>query len=215
MSWTQFFCENSEDYASVQSNSTTHQQQFLRTEYSPWCAISALNQGRPSQGWPIDFRSSGQIEQATKGQFVSVFGCRKEWACDEWYSDFAQLAQTQCDLLGHIIDWLRALSKRITVQRLVVQGEDPWMTADKLSKAARSLSPLPPSMFDIHWADKSNKVPGPIQSLWFTERRTDRCFQGSSIALLVCLIHIPVFTGSLQHWRLKTHQFRPAKKKYD
>jgi hypothetical protein len=54
--------------------------------------------------------------------------------------------------LGHIVDWLRTLSKRITTQYLVMEKEDPWMTADKLEKERRTRSTTPPSIFDIPWA---------------------------------------------------------------
>jgi hypothetical protein len=50
--------------------------------------------------------------------------------------------------LGHIVDWLRTLSKRIAIQHLVLQKEDPWMIADNLDKVRRPPSPVPPSIFD-------------------------------------------------------------------
>lgn len=89
-------------------------------------------------------------------QFVSFFSCEKR-AREEWYSDFAERAQTQYDLLGHIVDWLRTLSKRITTQHLVMEKEDPWMTADKLEKERRDRSTMPPSIFDIPWAKQLKK----------------------------------------------------------
>jgi hypothetical protein len=91
-------------------------------------------------------------------QFVSFFSCEKEGAREEWYSDFAQRAQNEYDLLGHLVDWLWTLSERITIQYLIVEKEDPWMTADKLEKARRPPSPVPPSIFDIPWANQSEKT---------------------------------------------------------
>ena len=88
------------------------------------------------QGWLIDYKSpSQQSEQPLPTQFISIFGCEKEGAREEWYRGFAERAQTQYELLGHSVDWLRTLSTRITIQHLVLEKEDPWMTADKLTKA--------------------------------------------------------------------------------
>jgi hypothetical protein len=81
-----------------------------------------------------------------------VFGCEKEGAREEWYSDFAHRSQTQYDLLGHIVDWLRTLSKEITIQCLRLENDDPWMTAEKHAKRDRLPSPVPPSIFDTPWA---------------------------------------------------------------
>ncbi|KAJ5488043.1 hypothetical protein N7530_002343 [Penicillium desertorum] len=56
---------------------------------------------------------------------VLMFGCEKEGAREEWYSDFAHYTQTQYNLLGHIVDWLRTLSKEITIQCLRLENDDP------------------------------------------------------------------------------------------
>lgn len=85
---------------------------------------------------------------------MSFLSCEKEGAREEWYSDFAQRTQIEYDLLGHIVDWLRTLSKRITNQYLLLEKEDPWMTADKMEKSSRPPPPVPPSIFDIPWAAK-------------------------------------------------------------
>ncbi|KAJ5542579.1 hypothetical protein N7461_008582 [Penicillium sp. DV-2018c] len=144
------------EYAFSLFKRTTQQQQQMQSIHSPWSAVKALSQGWLSRGMPIDDHnhfSSGQSEQSGTLQFVSIFGWEKEGAREEWYSDFTQRAQTQYDLLGHILDWLRTLSKHITIQRLRLENDDPWMTADKQAKRERPLSPVPPSIFDIPWAN--------------------------------------------------------------
>lgn len=91
-------------------------------------------------------------------QFISVFSCGKEGAREEWYCDFAKRAQTEYDLLGHIIEWLRAISTGISVRFVVLEEEDSWMTADKLEKdrlEKEASRVVPPSIFDIPWAKKS------------------------------------------------------------
>ncbi|GIJ83202.1 hypothetical protein Asppvi_001721 [Aspergillus pseudoviridinutans] len=99
---------------------TTHQQQILGGLYSPWSALIPR-----SQGWVIDHHSSSnQSEQTRTVQFISIFSCETEGAREEWSRDFAQRAQTEYDLLGHIVDWLRTLCKHITIQHLVLQKQD-------------------------------------------------------------------------------------------
>ncbi|KAJ5790797.1 uncharacterized protein N7518_007808 [Penicillium psychrosexuale] len=92
-------------------------------------------------------------------QSISIFECKKEGAREEWYSDFAKRAQTE--YVGHPVDWLRTLSTRISVQYMVFEMEDPWVTADKMEKdrvAAEQLEEerpeavVPPSIFDVPWA---------------------------------------------------------------
>ncbi|KAH8700095.1 hypothetical protein BGW36DRAFT_415267 [Talaromyces proteolyticus] len=145
--------DHSFEYAFSNYLTATHQQQFDQGLFSPWSAL--IPQG---QGWITDYHSlSDQSEQIKTDQFIAFFSCQKEGAREEWYHDFAQRAQTEYDLLGHIFDWLRTLSKRITIQQLVVQKEDPWMTADRLEKANRPPPPLPPSIFDIPWANQLKK----------------------------------------------------------
>ncbi|KAJ5405708.1 hypothetical protein N7465_006992 [Penicillium sp. CMV-2018d] len=137
------------------------------SEY-PWSAIKALSQGWPSQGRPIDnhyHSSSDQSKQTGTVQFVSVFGYEKEGAREEWYSDFSQRAQTQYDLLGHIVDWLRTLSKQITIQCLRLENDDPWMIADKQAKRERLPSPVPPSIFDTPWANNTKDGFWQVKSL--------------------------------------------------
>ncbi|KAJ5515190.1 hypothetical protein N7527_006750 [Penicillium freii] len=130
---------------------TTYQQQRTQSIHSPWSAIKALGQGWLSQGRPIDNHNhslSDQSKQTGTVQFVSVFSYEKEGTREEWYSDFTQRPQTQYDLLGHIVDWLRTLSKQITIQCLRLENDDPWMIADKQAKKERLPSPVPPSIFD-------------------------------------------------------------------
>lgn len=137
-----------------------------------------------SRGWVTNHKSpSNQSEQdRTILQFISVFSYEKEGAGEEWYNDFAQRAQTQYDLLGHIVDWIRTLSKRITIQRFALEKEDPWMTPLRWKKvrqlhppALRALlppsllpqstqsiperppSPPPPSIFDLPWAKRQGE----------------------------------------------------------
>jgi hypothetical protein len=59
-----------------------------------------------SRGWVTNHQSPlNQSEQDREIlQFVSMFVYKKEGAGEEWYNDFAQRAQTQYDLLGHIVD---------------------------------------------------------------------------------------------------------------
>ncbi|KAL4738259.1 hypothetical protein BDV11DRAFT_139264 [Aspergillus similis] len=140
-------------YAFSNYQATTRQEQVLGSLYSPWSAFMPR-----CQGWLFDYKSPPQqSEQPLPMQFISIFGCEKEGAREEWYHDFAERAQTQYDLLGHIVDWLRTLSTRITIQHLVLEKEDPWMTADKLAKRQRPPPPLPASIFDVPWARQSNK----------------------------------------------------------
>ncbi|KAL4975517.1 hypothetical protein BDW66DRAFT_151805 [Aspergillus desertorum] len=108
----------------------------------------------PGARWlsDYDYKSPPQQseqEQPLPVQFISIFECEREGAREEWYRDFAERAQTQYDLIGHIVDWLRTVSTRITFQHLVVEKEDPWMIADRLAKAQRPPSPLPPPIFDL------------------------------------------------------------------
>jgi hypothetical protein len=120
-----------------------------------------------SRGWV----SGKQTETVS---FIGTFCCHKEGAREEWYGDFAKRAQTEYDLLGHIVDWLRILSTSISVQYVVFEREDPWMTADKSEKyrlekeasriAAEKLEDerqaqavVPPSIFDLPWASNSEK----------------------------------------------------------
>lgn len=83
--------------------------------YSPWNAV-----GPQSEGWLID--------RPPLVQFVLVFASLKEGALEEWYSDFAQRAPTEYGRLGHVVDWLRTLSERITNRFVVFKKADPWMT---------------------------------------------------------------------------------------
>ncbi|KAJ5760398.1 hypothetical protein N7520_007554 [Penicillium odoratum] len=102
-------------------------------------------------------------------KFISLWHCNKEGARDEWYDDFATRAQTEYDLLGHIVDWLRIICTRISVQYVVFEKEDPWITAyklekdrlkkeaariakEKLEEQRRADAIIPPSIFDIPWA---------------------------------------------------------------
>lgn len=120
------------------------------------------------QGWLLndyDYKSPPQQSSQEQPlplpvQFISIFECGKQGARQEWYRDFAERAQTQYDLLGHIVDWMRTLSTRITIQHLVVQKEDPWMAADRLAKAQQRpppSPPLPPSIFDLPRARQASK----------------------------------------------------------
>ncbi|KAJ5143568.1 uncharacterized protein N7515_002355 [Penicillium bovifimosum] len=148
--------QRSFEYAFSLFKRTTHQQQQIQSIHSPWSAIKALSQGWLSQERPIDNHnrsSSDQSEQTGTSQFVSVFGCEKEGAREEWCSDFVERAQTQYDLLGHIVDWLRTLSKCITIQSLRLENDDPWMIADKQAKRDRLPPQVPPSIFDTPWAN--------------------------------------------------------------
>lgn len=116
---------------------------------------------------------------------MSVFTYEKKGAGEEWYNDFAQRAQTQYDLLGHIVDWIRTLSTRITIQRFALEKQDSWMTILKEEKARqtnppdllvllpplppvilpqsiqsipeRPPSPPPPSIFDLPWAKRQGE----------------------------------------------------------
>jgi hypothetical protein len=131
--------------------------------FSPYCSIIP-----DSQGWVPG-------KQAETVQFISIFRCDKVEAREEWYSDFAKRARTEYDLLGHIVDWLRTLATSISVQYVQMEMEDSWMTADKLKKdrlakeasriAAENLErerreeAEAPSIFDLPWANKSNKAP--------------------------------------------------------
>jgi hypothetical protein len=67
--------------------------------------------------------------------------CEREGANQEWYNDFAERAQTQYDLLGHIVDLIRTLTKSIENYYVVFEKEDPWMAADKREKSKR----IPPT----------------------------------------------------------------------
>ncbi|KAL5045880.1 hypothetical protein BDW71DRAFT_214829 [Aspergillus fruticulosus] len=144
-------------YAFSNYQATTRQTQVVGNLHSPWSAFMPRCQGWLSD---YDYKSPPQQseqEQPLPVQFISIFECEKEGAREEWYHDFAERAQTQYDLLGHIVDWLRTLSTRITIQHLVVEKEDPWMTADRLAKAQRPPPPLPPSIFDLPRARQANK----------------------------------------------------------
>jgi hypothetical protein len=132
-----------------------------------------------SCGWVTNHQSpSNQSEQdRTILQFVSIFSYEKEGAGEEWYNDFAQRAQTQYDLLGHIVDWIRTLSKRITIHRFALEKEDPWMTIPRWEKVRQSHPPAlrallpqstqsiperppwppPPSIFDIPWVNRQGE----------------------------------------------------------
>ncbi|KAJ6007413.1 hypothetical protein N7540_011389 [Penicillium herquei] len=146
------------DYAYCNYTHTTYQQHVQRTMFTPWCAIQPV-----SRGWVPG-------KQAETAQFISVFRCDKEGAREEWYNDFAKRARTEYDLLGHIVDWLRTLSTSISVQYVVLEMEDPWMTADKseknnlekeasriaaekLEEERRAQAVVPPSIFDLPWAN--------------------------------------------------------------
>ena len=158
----------SDQHANARFIRTTYQQQRTQSIHSPWSAIKALSQGWLSQGRPIDnhtHSSSDQSKRTGTVQFVSVFGYEKEGAREEWYSDFAQRAQTQYDLLGHIVDWLRTLCKQITIQCLRLENDDPWMMADKQAKRERLPSPVPPSIFDTPWANNSKDGFWQVKSL--------------------------------------------------
>ncbi|CAI7656869.1 unnamed protein product [Penicillium viridicatum] len=160
--------QRSFEYAFSLFKRTTYQQQRTQSIHSPWSAIKALSQGWLSQGRPIDnhnHSSSDQSKQTGTVQFVSVFGYEKEGARKEWYSDFTQRAQTQYDLLGHIVDWLRTLSKQITIQCLRLENDDPWMISDKHAKRDRLPSPVPPSIFDTPWANSSKDGFWQVKSL--------------------------------------------------
>lgn len=43
------------------------------------------------------------------------------------------------------------------MQYVVLEMEDYWMTADKLEKERRAQAVVPPSIFDLPWADDSKK----------------------------------------------------------
>lgn len=120
------------------------------SRHAPW---SALIPG--GQAWVINDLHSSSSDQRV--QFISIFSSDKRGAQEEWYSDFAQRAQTQYDLLGHIVDWLRTLSKRITIQYLVLEKDDPWIIADRLEKSRRPPSPVPRSIFDLPWVKNQSK----------------------------------------------------------
>ena len=120
------------------------------------------------QGWlPNNYDYKSPPQQSSQEQplplsvqFVSIFECAKQGAREEWYRDFAERAQTQYELLGHIVDWLRTLSTRITIQHFVVEKEDPWMAADRLARAQQRPPPppqLPPSIFDLPRARHGNR----------------------------------------------------------
>lgn len=116
------------------------------------------------QGWVVRLQdSSFDIhEPETVRQFMSYFNCEKEeGARKEWYGDFAQRAQTEYELLGHIVDCIRTVCTRITSHYLVMEKEDDWMIADKLKreeeKANKPPSPAPKSIFDLSWAKPPKK----------------------------------------------------------
>ncbi|KAJ5259368.1 hypothetical protein N7478_012349 [Penicillium angulare] len=93
-----------------------------------------------------------------------------EGTWEEWYIDLTTRARTEYDLLGHIVGWLRTVSRSLNVQYIVFEEEDSWRTSDKLEKqkleeAARITAEkleeqrradavVPPSIFDIPWANK-------------------------------------------------------------
>lgn len=137
-----------------------------------------------SRGWVTNHQSPLNQSEQDRAilHFVSIFGYEKEGAGEEWYNDFAQRAQTQYDLLGHIIDWIRTLSKRITIQRFALEKEDHWMTILRWEKVRQSHppelrallppslllqstqsiperppSPPPPSIFDLSWANRQDE----------------------------------------------------------
>ncbi|KAI9370339.1 hypothetical protein BJX61DRAFT_515858 [Aspergillus egyptiacus] len=164
--------QRSFEYAFSLFKRTTQQQQRIQSIHSPWSAIQALSQGWMSPGRPDDnhkpnHSSSDENKQTRTVPFISVFGCEKEGARQEWYSDFAQRARTQYDLLGHIVDWLRSLSKDITIQCLRLEKDDPWMTADKRAKAERQRqpAPVPRSIFDVPGGNNANDGFWQVKSL--------------------------------------------------
>ncbi|KAJ5114213.1 hypothetical protein N7456_002747 [Penicillium angulare] len=150
------------EYAHFNYGSTTHQQHIPRSQFGPWSAIIPY-----SQGW-VPGKEPGTM------QYMSSLGSNKEGAREEWYSDFANRAQTEYDLLGHIVDWVRALSTCISVQYVVPEPEDPWVnpapnslenhilgkelewTPDKLRKEQPADAVVPRHIFDLPWAKHSD-----------------------------------------------------------
>ncbi|OKL57762.1 hypothetical protein UA08_06886 [Talaromyces atroroseus] len=133
------------DNFSLQTERTTAQHQIQRQPYGPYNAFMPKG-----QGWVVRHQdSSFDIhEPETVRQFMSYFNCEKEeGARKEWYGDFAQRAQTEYELLGHIVDFM--------------EKEDDWMIADKLKreeeKANKPPSPAPKSIFDLSWAKPPKK----------------------------------------------------------
>lgn len=148
-----------ESQANMELRSTTAQHQIRRQPYGPYNAFMPKG-----QGWVVchQYPSLEIQEPETVRQFMSYFDCKKgEGARKEWYSDFSQRAQTEYELLGHIVDCIRTLCTRITSHYLVLEKEDDWMIADKLrreeEKAKRPPSPVPKSIFDLSWANTAKK----------------------------------------------------------
>lgn len=86
---------------------------------------------------PVNPRFTGDDEIGPLS-LVSVFSPKKEGAKEEWYNDFAERAQTQYDLMGHIVDLMRTLCASIENYYVVFENEDPWMEADKMEKSKRT-----------------------------------------------------------------------------
>ncbi|EED17284.1 conserved hypothetical protein [Talaromyces stipitatus ATCC 10500] len=174
--------QESFEYAFSNYVETTHPKLVYGRYYNAVSKVTCL-----SRGWVTNHQSpSGQSEQdRTILQFMSVFTYEKEGAGEEWYNDFAQRAQTQYDLLGHIVDWIRTLSTRITIQRFALEKQDSWMTILREEKVRQTYppdllallpplppvilpqsiqsiperppSPPPPSIFDLPWAKRQGE----------------------------------------------------------
>ncbi|KAJ5710426.1 hypothetical protein N7488_004582 [Penicillium malachiteum] len=157
-----------------------HQLKFLQDMEIITCDVPANKDDcRAFEYAQLNFLHRGWVpgKPAETVQFTSMFSCNKgfdrEEAWEEWYSDFITRARTEYDLLGHNVDWLRTLSRKINVQYIVFEEEDAWMTSDKLEKERfeeeaarinaekleeqrRADAVVPPSIFDIPWANKPN-----------------------------------------------------------
>lgn len=146
---------------------TTHPKLVYGRYYNAVSKVTCL-----SRGWVTNHQSpSDQSEQdRTILQFMSVFTYEKNGAGEEWYNDFAQRAQqTQYDLLGHIVDWIRTLSTRITIHRFALEKEDSWMTILRQEKVRQSyptdlltlLPPLPPVILPQSIQSIPDRPPSP------------------------------------------------------
>jgi hypothetical protein len=91
---------------------------------------------RCSSWVPLNPRFTGDDEIGPLS-LASAFSPKKEGAREEWYNDFAERAQTQYDLLGHIVDLMRTLCTSIENYYVIFENEDSWMEADKLKKSKR------------------------------------------------------------------------------
>lgn len=112
-----------------------NQQVIQGSKSSPWSALE-----QRSGSWvPVNprFTSTGG-DGIGPLSFASVLSPKKEGAREEWYNDFTERAQTQYDLLGHIVDLMRTLCTSIENYYVIFENEDAWMEADRLEKSKRA-----------------------------------------------------------------------------